>query len=517
MNSIFRVKDESGRIRHVSVRQVKHEASAKLLENDPQAALALLSKAVAFAPGDADVFFLLGEAQTRTGALDSAIQNLQKAVELNPNHTGFRDTYIKVCCELGDKYLNQGRPEDALEISEQALHACSEHPGILGNKSVALFKLARYDEAIACALKQLQCKGTPITTLSNLCVFTCAAGQLEDAERFGRLAISLDPTAEMAHYNLALVLLVAGKYLEGFEKYEWRWQSKAGKAKLRHFTQPLWDGSAIPTKRLLIYAEQGAGDLIQFVRFLPLVKHLAPNVILQVPGSAYRLIQAMNQGVKVVTNEPSPDNFDLQCPLLRLPLLFRIGENPIPPPQRFYIPRDVQAKWETIIPKSDQTRIGVVWAGSPTHENDRNRSVDLAQLAPLLASPAQFFSFQVGPAASRIEELGFGVRIQDLSPQLTDYLETAGALLQMDLVISVDTSVIHLAASLGLPAWMMVPFAPDWRWLLHRADSPWYPTLRLFRQTEPGNWKKVVELVNKALAEYCNPNQHPVSPRPTSN
>lgn len=324
---------------------------------------------------------------------------------------------------------------------------------LLGNKSVALYKIARYEEALASAARQVQLEASSSAARCNLCNITGALGRLNDAEQHAWDAIGIEPNSTPAHEALAMTLLLGGKYRAGFEEYEWRWQSKSMKAWRREFRQPLWDGTALAGRTLFIYFEQGSGDVIQFSRYLTLLP-TDGRIIVEVPPALKRLISSLSSNLHVVETRPAADAFDVQCPLMTLPYLFRTDHESIPEPSKFSIGTDICEKWQRSVSEPgdaayQRKKIGLVWAGNPGHVNDRNRSIPLSEVSRLLTLPARFFSFQVGSRACEIRELGLADQIQDLSPLLTDYMETAAALLGMDLLIIVDTSVVHLAGSLG--------------------------------------------------------------------
>ena len=245
------------------------------------------------------------------------------------------------------------------------------------------------------------------------------------------------------------------------------------------------------------------GDIIQFVRYASLVRSKGGHVLIGVPPVLERLFSWMRGNFETTR---TPDvSFDIFCPLLSLPLLCGTGDEPVPAPAEFNIPEEFKAKWAQLLSSSNLPKIGLVWAGNPNHQYDCTRSMELEALLPLLQrEDVQFFSLQVGNDCSAISKHGLSKQIVDLSPYLTDYAETAAAISQLDLVITVDTSVAHLAGTLNTPTWMLIPFAPDWRWLLNCSDSPWYSSLRIFRQEKSGDWSGVVRQVAQALPEFLD-------------
>ena len=470
--------------RHLSVDTALEAAARDLATGDHANALLLLEKAVRLAPFNARARYLLGESQARAGNLNEALLNFEKAVEAAPKNADYRASLARtllpanpnnaiphfraaiqfgsaspdVFCKLGLILVDLRREDEALEVYDHGLNVCQDQVDILANRASALFLLGRYDEAVTCC----------------------------------RRAVQFAPQNGTAHFNLGLALLLGGQYREGFREYEWRWRSDAAKKRCRSFDRPLWDGGSLREKRVLLHAEQGAGDTIQFARYLPLVARLGGRILLEVAQSLVRLMSCIPGQHRVLQAGSPVGDFDVHCPLLTLPLMCETDLDSIPPAASFVIPSNIEANWAQRI-AGHKPKVALVWAGSPTNTNDRNRSLPLRSLLPLIGlNSVEFFSFQVGPPAAQLESEGVSARVRDLSPFLTDYTETAAALSRMDLVISADTSVAHLAASLGKLVWLLVPFVPDWRWLLNRGDSPWYPSMRLFRQKVRADWDTVV-------------------------
>jgi Glycosyltransferase family 9 (heptosyltransferase) len=301
--------------------------------------------------------------------------------------------------------------------------------------------------------------------------------------------MTLDP---LPRYRRAIAGLLAGSYAQGFADYDARWE--AGHIPRPADTDaaivgPEWRGGNLQGKRLLLHAEQGAGDSIQFLRYVPLVAALGPQIVLEMQPSLRGLAEYFRPQCTVGTGVPL-GRYDLHCSLMSLPALFGTTIDTVPAPARFDLPTDLCERWRTQIPKSETRNAGLVWAGNPEHSRDAHRSIGLGRLLPLIGrKDVRFYSFQIGEQSPII----------DLAPQLTSFLETAAALQRMDLVITVDTAVAHLAGSLGIEVWLLLPFAPCWRWMLDRQDTPWYPSMRLFRQTFAGDWDSVIQRVIESL------------------
>jgi len=311
-----------------------------------------------------------------------------------------------------------------------------------------------------------------------------------------------------AHYNEALCRLVLGDFDRGWEMQEWRWKTEQLRDSKHSFTQALWLGHEnISGKTILLHAEQGFGDTIQFCRYVPLLAARGARVILEVQEPLRELMTGLVGATQVVCRgDPLPD-FDVYCPLLSLPLAFGTRLETIPSAVPYLCASSQRMMdWDTRLGPKRRPRIGLAWSGLPTHKNDHNRSIRLGALLSLLDIDATFVSLQKGvrPADATIlkersDLLHFGSEIRDFS-------DTAALISNLDLVISVDTSVVHLAGALAKPVWAMLPFTPDWRWLLDRDDSPWYPTVRLFRQDDTRAWDKVIARVHAALRDFAMPN-----------
>ena len=313
------------------------------------------------------------------------------------------------------------------------------------------------------------------------------------------------PDYAEAHCNRAICHLLIGDFDRGSKDNEWRWETQHLRKEKRNFAQPLWLGSNdVAGKTILLHGEQGFGDVIQFCRYVPLVAERAARVILEVPGSLHELMGTLSGSAQIVSRgEPLPQ-FDLHCPLLSLPLAFGTRLESIPPaiPYLGATPSAVRS-WNARLGPRKHFSVGLVWCGRPEHKNDHNRSLKLSTLLPLLDCDASFISLQreVRPCDTavlkdRTDLLHFG-------DELNNFSDTAALILNLDLVISVDTSVAHLAGALGKPVWILLPYVPDLRWLLDREDSPWYPTARLFRQNRTRTWDDVIIRVRDALHHFA--------------
>ncbi len=340
--------------------------------------------------------------------------------------------------------------------------------------------------------------------LANLGVVYRDSGDLDRSEQYLRRACAIQSDDPAAHFNLAVTLLGAGRLREGFQEYEWRWQLPQFAGQKREFAQPLWRGEPLEGRRILIWAEQGAGDAVQFVRYALLVRAAGGEVIIETLPHLERLFSWMEGGYRIVNALTAGVQFDVQCPMMSLPDRFATEMDSIPAPARFAVPAALSARWGERL-RTARRGVGLVWSGNPKRYNNSARSVPAHCLQPLARLPGvQCWSLQAGQAASDAPS-----GIVSLAPELTDFGETAAVLLALDLVITVDTAVAHLAGSLGRPVWLLASYSPDWRWLRGRDDSPWYPSLRIFRQPRPGEWDEVIARVAAELAPEPRPDSEP--------
>jgi hypothetical protein len=360
----------------------------------------------------------------------------------------------------------------------------------LWDRGIALFGEGQYSQALVC-LHALEpsLKDDP-RLLSNLGLVYRDSGDLVRAEQYFRRVCAAQPSGPAAHFNLAVTLLRAGKLREGFQEYEWRWQLPQFAPQRREFPQPLWRGEPLSGRRILLWGEQGAGDGIQFARYAPLVRDAGGEPTLEVLPHLERLIAWIDGGYRVVNALTAGVEFDVHCPMMSLPERFRTELDSIPSPARFSIPADLRAKWSARL-RTGQTTVGLVWAANPSYANNAARSISAALFAPILRlTGIRCWGLQVGPSAAETP-----AGLINLADELVDFGETAAVISELDLVITVDTAVAHLAGSLYKPVWVLLTYASDWRWLLDRADTPWYPTMRLFRQRHSGDWGEVIERV----------------------
>ena len=446
-------------------------------------------------PRFAEAHANLGGLLVRLGRLDEAEHHLREACKLKP---GFPEALNN----LADLMRNRGRPEEAEVCCRDALRLKPDYAPAQLNLGNALRESGRFHEAEPCFRTALARNPVWPEALNNLGTLLLDLGRPDEAIQSFRSALSQKPDYPDAHFNLGAALLLAGRFEEGWREYEWRWKQERKKPHLRGFSQPLWAGEDLDDRVLLLHAEQGLGDTLQFCRFVPAVA-ARQRVVLEVQRPLVRLLMPLLPelpGIEriIAHGDPLPP-FDLHCPLLSLPRVLGTTTETIPQ-QTPYLNADPQraAAWRERVGPLDGLRVGLVWAGNQTMSGDRRRSMPLERLSELADLPGvSFVSLQKGPAASHSPPPG--LTLHDWTEDLHDFSETAALIEALDLVIGVDTAVVHLAGALGRPVWLLNRFDRCWRWLLDRDDSPWYPTLRQFRQSQPGDWSSVLQHVRAEL------------------
>ncbi|MEW6188000.1 MAG: tetratricopeptide repeat protein [Thermodesulfobacteriota bacterium] len=438
----------------------------------------------------AEVYGNLGFLARRQGQTEKAINYFEKALELNSSVPEFH-------CNLAEVFIQKGEEVKAIRFFRQAIQLRPDYYQAYNNLGLLLHSRGQYDEALAQYEKVLEIRPGFLETLINAGNVLKDQKKIKEAQNCYHKALSLDPEFPEGHLNLALLFLLTGSFLNGWKEYEWRWKIR-GIIPRQDICRTRWTGSSLTGKKILLYAEQGLGDTLQFIRYLPLVVRQGGRVSMECQEELKTLFQVI-PGIEemVCFGEPLPDH-DLQSPLLSLPHVFHTDLHSIPALVPYLSPDPHKSeRWNKRMKGAGKgKKIGLVWAGRPEFVNDRHRSLPLDNFSGVFRIPGvQWFSLQKGMAVSQIKELSLEKNVVDFSNELTDFSETAALIENLDLVISVDTAVAHLTGALGKPVWTLLPFAPDWRWMLDREDSPWYPTMRLFRQPRYGDWESVIKRV----------------------
>ncbi|MFT4121046.1 tetratricopeptide repeat protein [Bradyrhizobium sp.] len=446
-------------------------------------------------PGNVAALRLLGLILHEAGRLDEAAAIYRRTCARDP------DDHV-IASNLGACLSELGALDDAIACCRQALRLKPDHAPAHTNLGIVFEKLERVDEAVAAHRRAVAADPGYAKGHANLAVALRNAGEIDEALAVSHRAVALDPEQPLAQYNHAHFLLMNGDFPNGFETYRWRRQCKMLSDGDPTFSEPEWQGEPLDGRTLLLFAEYGLGDALHFVRYLPMVTARGGTIILQVQPALASLLRTL-PGVTVVARGVPLPPFDLQLPLMSLPRLFGTTLHNIPAdvPYLEADPAKV-ARWRAALAGVKQLKVGVVWAGNPKHKGDRQRSLSAEAVLPRLVMPGvQFYSLQKEPRPEDGPVLAaLGDDIIDLAPTLGDFSDTAAAVAALDLVIAVDTSVAHLAGALGRPVWMLTPYALDWRWLRDREDSPWYPTMRLFRQRRPREWDDPLMRLSAALA-----------------
>ena len=432
------------------------------------------------------------------------------------------------------RHHKAGRTTRAVELYERITRLAPDFAPAWTNLGVALRALYRYEAAVACLSRAVSLSPEDAAAHSNLANALRSVGRLDQAAACHRTALELSPDSAGTHYNLALVLrdsgdiaaamrlferavelgyrssdlywdralayLTDGDLTRGFAEYEWRWRLPEVTA--RSLPGSPWKGESLTGRTLFVYAEQGFGDTIQFARYVPMIAGQAGRVVFECQPQLLRLLSGSENfaDVELIQQGEQVPKFDFHVALLTLPHHVGTTLTTIPADNPYF---SFPSAVDDLPARRADLRVGLAWTGKPTHRNDRNRSLTLAQLAPLLQLPhVHFVSLQAGTAAREIAALGYGSVIENLAPALKDFADTASAIHEVDLVISIDSAVAHLAGALGRPVWTLIPYVPDWRWMLQRDDSPWYPTMHLMRQRAPGDWADLLQRVGERLSHY---------------
>jgi tetratricopeptide (TPR) repeat protein len=461
-------------------------------------AQACYEQALYLQPGYAEAHNNLGNLFKEQGKLEEAQASLQQALRLKPD-------YAKAHNNLGVVLHGRGKLEDALASLQQALRLQPDFAEAHNNLGAALQEQGQLAEARACYQQALRLKPDYAEVHLNLGNAFKDQGELAEAQACYEQALHLQPDFAEAHWNRALAWLLAGDFEQGWQEYEWRCQVK--ELAPPRFPQPLWDGSPRHGQTILLWAEQGLGDTLHFIRYAPLVRACGGSVLLACQPALVPLVSRC-PGIDRVLPQGSPlVPFDVWTPLLSLPRIFgtTLATVPAAVPYLFAEPQRCH-HWREELSALEGFKIGIVWQGNRRYRGDRQRSLPLVQFAPLAQLPGvQLISLQKGYGSEQVQALAGRFAVLELGSQLDEgtgaFEDTAAVLEQLDLVIAPDTALAHLAGGLGLPVWLALPFIPHWAWLREREDSPWYPSMRLFRQRESGNWAEVFERITATLKQ----------------
>jgi len=458
------------------------------------AALALLQAALKSDLGRAEGFASLGLVFHALAQRERALISYEEGLRIEPDNA-------ELLNRRGVALLELGRMHEALENFERALAVEASHFEALGNFGNAMLKLNRPQQALAAYDRALKIAPENAQLLTNRAVALRRLDRPHEAAMSAARALRARPDFAEARFVESVARLTLGDFSSGWRGYEARWAIQSLAPARRKFAAPQWRGrEPLDGKSILLHAEQGFGDTIQFVRYAPLVAARGGKVILEVQPTLARLCARVAGVASVVARGDELPHFDFHCPLLSLPLAFATGMTTIPADIP-YLSADSKeiAAWQPPLPQQ-RPRVGLVWSGARGHDNDLNRSMPLAALTPLFElADIAFVSLQHDVREEDAAVLRSRPDVLQVGPALRDFAETAAAIASLDLVIAVDTAVAHLTGAIGKPLFLLLPYAADFRWLRERADSPWYPTARLFRQAAFGEWDSVVAVLRAEL------------------
>lgn len=471
------------------------------------AALAAYERAIRSAPDQPDPRIQAGLTLQRLARPDEALARHQVAVTLDP-------AKVEGALNFGNVLLERGDAAAAARWFRRAARLRPDYADARGNLAAALRDLDQSETAMRHYRVALALNPIDANILNNLGNAFNYAGRSLQALSCYRRAIAAAPGNALARFDHGVTLLQLGRYREGWEEYEWRWGPPGGgdgPLRMRDFGRPLWRGEKLDGP-LLIHAEQGMGDVLQFLRYLPMAAARTGGVALEIHAPLIPLVRDL-PGVVAVTPRGGPlPAFDAHIPIMSLARVFGAELETLPTDPYLFADPGRAAEWADRLDAmaGDALRVGFVWAGSATFKGDALRSPRLNALAPLLDTPGvAFFSLQKGDGRRDLEGRVMPPSFHDLDPLIGDFADTAAAMVNLDVVVSSCTAPVHLAGALGVPIWIALPFAADWRWLERREDSPWYPSARLFRQSAPGRWDDVVARLAAALTERANASRPP--------
>lgn len=434
--------------------------------------------------------FQAGMVLHRNNRLNEAVAAYKKAVRLDP-------TLAAAYNNLGVALRKMGRQDAALVAYRRCLELKPEDEGLWSNMGNCLRELQLFDEAEAAHKRALSLQTPNASRIFNAALVHRDRNEIKTAVALFDKALTLDPDYVEAHWDRALALLTLGDYPNGWAGYEWR--RKLPDNPVRTFPAGSeWDGrQPLEGKTLLLSAEQGFGDMIQFARFVPGVAERAEKIIVECREELMPVMSTLAGVDQVIAKQSAPPAFDYHLPLLSLP--YRLGTALAELPDRVpYLSPPLGERRPVPVPPGCRLKVGLIWAGKLV---PRDRSCPLKKFLPLMRyRDAAFYSFQIDERRRDIKELGMDGLIIDLADEIHDFGDSAALMMQMDLILTIDSSPVHLAGALGLPVWMVALYTTDWRWLTDREDSPWYPTLRLFRQHAPGNWDEAFKKVEAQFA-----------------
>ncbi len=461
---------------------------------DRDAALTGLTKAIAILPRSADALFARGELRRERREFAAALDDFVAALALAPGN-------INGHFNRGVTLLDLRRYAEALLVFDQLQVGLANSAEFHNARSNTLLMLNRIEESIAGFNRAIALNPDFVVAYVNRGIARFNSVLFEEARADYAVAEALSPGNAQAGWNDALVLLLTGRLAEGFARAEKRWQLNPLGLVDRKLTAPLWTGENIQGQTILVYNDQGFGDAIHFARYVPMLAARGARVLVNVEASLVPLMRTLDGVAGVSSDHEVKESYDVQCSFSTLPFSFGTTAETIPAPASYLSAPPSAVDWGAELGGA-RPRVGLIWSGNAGHGNDHNRSIPFAMLKPLLSCGARFVSLQKEPRQSDLAALSECREIFRPEAMLHTFADTAGLIEALDLVVTVDTSVAHLAGAMGKPVWIMLPLVPDWRWMMERGDSPWYPSARLFRQDRSRSWDSVVHNVRAALDDF---------------
>lgn len=456
-------------------------------------ALASFDQALRFKPDFAEAHNNRGNALQALKRFDEALVSYNQALRIKPDYAEAYDNRGSVLQELK-------RFDDALASHDQALRIKPDFAEAYSNRGIALQALRRFEEALASCNQALQLKPDYAEAHYNQGIALQKLRRLHDALASYDQALRIRPDHADSHWNQSLCRLQLGDYATGWAQHEWRWKRQRRTEHPRHVQQPLWLGAEdIAGKTILLWSEQGFGDTLQFCRYASFVAELGATVYLEVPASLKSLLAGLDGVAQVFGEGEALPEFDCQCPIPSLPLAFKCREETICGAP--YISASARYQWIDGVQPEARPKVGIAWSGNAAQENDHNRSMTFSQFQSLLPRGLEVVCLQKDIRDTDSEALSAHPAIHAVNAPLEDFSDTAALINELDLVVTVDTSVAHLAGAMGKEVWILLSWAADWRWLLDRSDSPWYDSATLFRQPTLGDWESVAGEVRRRLCD----------------
>lgn len=483
---------------------------------------------IRLSPDDDDAMAVLGQLYKLKNDLDRAANYYRRAIAINPRHVWAMNNLaliqqdrgdqagalkllehaesldlnrVDIMCNIGRLLHEMGQYGKAIDYLQRAIALQPDFAITYNNLGSALRLGQRVAEAEAAYTAALERMPTLAEALSNRGIVRGEMGRVAESVADFQKAMELAPDFGEAHFGYGMVLLSIGDYEHGWAEYQWLWRYSERAARAKSFVEPRWNGSDLAGKTILVYAEQGFGDTIHFCRFIPALVKRGGKVIFECQPPLVSLMKSLGTPCQIVRQGETLPGFDVQIPLPGLPFALEVRLQTLGRQAPYLRPSDeLIEQWRNKIAGSAGLRVGIAWAGSPKHSDDRLRSMPAEKLKPLLDLPGMsFFSLQKDAVVDE------AWRVADHTNGFRDFSDAAALICNLDLVISVDTAILHLAGALGKPAWALLAFSNDWRWMRDRDDSPWYPTIKLWRQRTAGDWDELIERVRQALQRYDPP------------